>query len=449
MEEKKDERQSLFKMNQKGEKSNWDFRPYLAVGLLTFIVFCLCVTVFFIIYRFDGAYAAWNKLTIVLQPIIIGLVIAYLLNPIMKFFEKYLQKLFAKFISNDRKCKNLSRTIGTFSALAFFLLIIFLLIELVGPQLYDCVKSFATNLPDQVEQYIDKSKGFIHGGNKWEVMLDDTLVKASNYLENWFQQSFLPDMNTYITEFTSGIINVLHVLLNIFVGLVVAVYVLLSKEKFVGQAKKLIFAILPASPANAVIRTVRKSNEIFGGFISGKILDGAIMGVICYVVLSIMNMPYTILVSVIIGVTNIIPFFGPYIGAIPSLIIIALDDPIKGLYFIIFIVIIHQLDGNIIGPKILSNSTGLTPFWVVFAIMVGGGLFGFAGMLLGVPVFAVIYYLFSNVIKFILEKRKLPKDTGAYIYAVEVDKDSRQIIYNTKVEESEKLSEMETKEEKN
>ena len=449
MEEKKDDRMTLFKTNKTGDKSNWDFRPYLAVGLLTFIVFCLCVTVFFIIYRFDGAYEAWNKLTTVLQPIIIGLVIAYLLNPIMKFFERHLMKLFSKVVKDERKCKNLSRTIGTFGALAFFLLIIFLLIELVGPQLYDCVKTFATNLPDQVEQYIEKSKGFIHGRSKWEVMLDDSLVKASTYLENWFKQSFLPDINTYITEFTSGIINVLHVLLNIFVGLVVAVYVLLSKEKFVGQAKKLIYAILPASPANAIIRTVRKSNEIFGGFISGKILDGAIMGVICYVVLSIMNMPYTILVSVIVGVTNIIPFFGPYIGAVPSTIIIALADPIKGLYFIIFIVIIHQLDGNIIGPKILSNSTGLTPFWVVFAIMVGGGLFGFAGMLLGVPVFAVIYYLIGNVIKFILDKRKLPKETGAYIYAVEVNKDSNQIIYSDKVRESMEMSTTKTEEEKN
>jgi predicted PurR-regulated permease PerM len=152
---------------------------------------------------------------------------------------------------------------------------------------------------------------------------------------------------------------------------------------------------------------------------------------------------------VIIGVTNIIPFFGPFIGAVPGTIIIALADPIKGVYFIIFILIIHQLDGNIIGPKILSNSTGLTPFWVVFAIMVGGGLFGFAGMLLGVPVFAVIYYIIGNVIKFILGKRKLPKDTGSYIYAVEIDKDSNDIIYNKKVRESMETNKTKTEETKN
>lgn len=438
MEEKKYHPEDPFKDSKKKEKekANWDIRPYLAVGLLTFLVFCLCVTVFFVFYRFDGAYAGWNKLTDVLQPIIIGMVIAYLLNPIMKFIEKHLNKLLKKCMTDEKRRKKLSRTIGTFFALAFFLLIIFLLIELVGPQLYDSVKGFITNLPDQVDNYVEKSKGFIHGDGKWENMLEETLVKASNYLENWFKQSFLPDIQTYITEFTSGIINVLHVLLNVFVGLIVAVYILLSKEKFVGQAKKVIYAILPANPANGVIKTVRKSNEIFGGFISGKVLDGAIMGVVCYIVLSIMHMPYTILVSVIVGVTNIIPFFGPFIGAVPGTLIIALADPVKGLYFIIFILIIHQLDGNIIGPKILSNSTGLTPFWVVFAIMVGGGLFGFAGMLLGVPVFAVIYYIIGNVIKFILGKRKLPLDTAAYIYAVEVDKDTNHVIYNEKYRQS-------------
>ena len=178
-----------------------------------------------------------------------------------------------------------------------------------------------------------------------------------------------------------------------------------------------------------IIHTARKSNEIFGGFISGKIIDSLIIGLLCYIGLVILNMPYTILVSVIVGVTNVIPFFGPYIGAVPSIIIIALDNPIKGLYFAIFILVLQQLDGNVIGPKILGDSTGLSPFWVVFAIIIGGGLFGFAGMLLGVPTFAVIYYIAGEAVGSRLKKRQLPTDTESYIKAEKLDEELNKIKY--------------------
>ena len=173
----------------------------------------------------------------------------------------------------------------------------------------------------------------------------------------------------------------------------------------------------------------RKSNEIFGGFISGKLLDSAIIGVLCYICLLIMKMPYTLLVSVFVGLTNIIPFFGPFIGAIPSVIIIALADPIKGIYFLIFIFILQQVDGNIIGPKILGDSTGLNSFWVVFAIMVGGGLFGIGGMILGVPTFAVIYYIIDKTVDYCLRKRKLPEDTDEYIRLEKVDEKTNEIVH--------------------
>ena len=228
------------------------------------------------------------------------------------------------------------------------------------------------------------------------------------------------------------------VLLNVLVGLIIAAYLLFSKEKFIGQSKKIVYAILPVRQANVIVHTVRKSNEIFGGFISGKILDSAIIGVLCYIVLSIMQMPYTLLVSVIVGVTNVIPFFGPFIGGIPSAIIIALASPIQGLYFVIFVIVLQQLDGNIIGPKILGDSTGLSPFWVVFAILVGGGLFGFTGMVLGVPAFAVVYYIISNVISYILRKRKLPDDTGVYIAATSVDLKTNRLVYEEKETEDER-----------
>ena len=172
-----------------------------------------------------------------------------------------------------------------------------------------------------------------------------------------------------------------------------------------------------------ILHLTIKSNEIFGGFIIGKIIDSAIIGVLCFIGLSLLDMPYTMLVSVIVGVTNVIPFFGPYIGAIPSAILILLSDPRMGIYFIIFILCLQQLDGNIIGPKILGDSTGLSAFWVVFSILLGGGLFGFLGMILGVPTFAVIYYIVNMIVNNRLERKKLPTNTDCYDKFSYVDSD--------------------------
>ena len=188
---------------------------------------------------------------------------------------------------------------------------------------------------------------------------------------------------------------------------------------------------------------MRKSNEIFGGFISGKILDSAIIGVIAYIVLAIMKMPDSILIAVIVGVTNIIPFFGPFIGAIPSFVIIVLQDPMKGIYFLIFIVILQQIDGNIIGPKILGDSTGLSSFWVVFAIMVFGGLWGFPGMLLGVPIMAVIYYIAQRSISYFLRKRGLSDQTSEYIYLTRVDKNTNELVYEEAPKKKRRMSDHE------
>ena len=423
---------------QNNEKANWNIKPYLAMALLAFIIVCLCMVVFFALYRFDSVRSAWNKVMGVLQPIIIGFVIAYLINPIMKLIERNLDKALEKRMSNEKKRKKLTRAVGTAGALVFFVLIIILLIEMVMPQLIRSISGMVTTLPDQVENLIKWVDDFMSGDSKNAQMIEEGIRKVSDYLSDWFQTSVLPDIQTYVTAVTGGLINVVKVLLNVLVGLIIAAYLLFSKEKFIGQSKKIVYAILPVRQANVIVHTVRKSNEIFGGFISGKILDSAIIGVLCYIVLSIMQMPYTLLVSVIVGVTNVIPFFGPFIGGIPSAIIIALASPIQGLYFVIFVIVLQQLDGNIIGPKILGDSTGLSPFWVVFAILVGGGLFGFTGMVLGVPAFAVVYYIISNVISYILRKRKLPDDTGVYIAATSVDLKTNRLVYEEKETEDER-----------
>lgn len=256
-----------------------------------------------------------------------------------------------------------------------------------------------------------------------EIMSQDTtlgqlftkmLTEVTAFLQDWLRTDLLSQINDFMSHLTEGVFNVVNEVMNAVIGVIVSVYVLFSKEKFSMQTKKIIYAVFKPDHANMILHLTIKSNSIFGGFIIGKIIDSAIIGVLCFIGLSILRMPYTLLVSVIIGVTNVIPFFGPYIGAIPSAVLIMLSEPKMGFYFIIFILVLQQLDGNVIGPTILGDSTGLSAFWVMFSILLGGGLFGFVGMILGVPTFAVIYYVVSMLINHNLEKRKLPTATNCY-----------------------------------
>ena len=187
-----------------------------------------------------------------------------------------------------------------------------------------------------------------------------------------------------------------------------------DKEGFTAKAKMLTYAVFNTSHANFIIHSMRFTNKTFIGFFTGKILDSAIIGVLCYIGMSFLNMPYTLLISVIIGVTNVIPFFGPYLGAIPSIFLILLVDPMQAIYFAIFILILQQFDGNILGPKILGESTGLSSFLVIVAILIGGGIFGIPGMIIGVPVFAVLYAALEKLVHISLVYKKVPDQEQQY-----------------------------------
>jgi predicted PurR-regulated permease PerM len=317
-------------------------------------------------------------------------------------------------------------------ALLFLIGIVILLIAAIVPAVISSIQSVASTITDGANNLVNWISNFLQGDTELAKEISDIIESTSDKLRQFLQNDVLTQVQIYATSIASGAIYVGRLLLNVVIGLIVSVYLMASKEKFAGQAKKIVYALFKPVRANVIIETARKSNEIFGGFISGKLLDSAIIGIISYVVLAIMKMPDTILIAVIIGVTNIIPFFGPFIGAIPSFIIIVLQNPIQGLYFLIFVVILQQIDGNIIGPKILGNSTGLSPFWVVFAILLFGGLMGFPGMLLGVPIMAVIYYIIKKSVEYFLAKRGLKTDTSSYITLTKVDKDSNEMIYELK-----------------
>jgi len=269
-------------------------------------------------------------------------------------------------------------------------------------------------LPGQLNELVEKINEMTTGTSTTSAFLKTAVKEGTAMLETWLRTELLPKTNELMSNLTVGVINVISTVFDILIGMIVSIYLLFSKEQFVAQAKKGVYALFEPSRANMILHFSMKSNEIFGGFIIGKIIDSAIIGILCFVGLSVLNMPYAVLVSVIVGVTNVIPFFGPYIGAVQSTILIILDEPIKGLYFVIFILILQQFDGNILGPKIIGNSTGLSAFWVIVAILLGGGLFGFVGMVMGVPTFAVIYYMVELMLNSKLEKRDLPSETELY-----------------------------------
>lgn len=419
---------------QREEKANWNIKPYLAIGLIALLVIVLSISFFFLIYRYHGFAQLIDRLMVILQPIIIGLVLAYLVTPIVNFEERHLLPLFQEKMKNQKKAGKLVRGLSVTGALAFVAVIIGVLLQMVIPELYKSINGMIGTLPRQVNSFMDWLSDYISSDSEISDYLEMALTKGTQYFENWAQTDFLPQTKNIIAGVTTGVITAVKILFNVIIGIIISVYVLMSKETFIGQSKKIVYAVFPGKKANAIIKTVHKSNEIFGGFISGKILDSLIIGLLCFGCLYLMKMPYTVLVSVIVGVTNVIPFFGPYLGAVPSAVLIMLANPIQGLYFIIFILILQQIDGNIIGPKILGDSTGLSSFWVVFAILVAGGIFGIPGMIIGVPVFAVIFYIIRNILDYVLKKKQLPSDTESYISAEKLDITTNTLIYRKEKE---------------
>ncbi len=412
----------------------WDVKQYLTIALLTFGTVCGCILFFFMVYRYHGFADFWRNLVWILQPITIGVILAYLLNPVMMFIEKYLLKLALPRMKSEKRARKVGRAVAIAGALLFLAGILILLFWVVVPSVTRSIQNMISVFPSEVNNLIRWVEDFTKGDSQMAEMVSDGIEKAGVMLQTFVEKELLPQAQVYLASITSGVIYGVKLVTNILVGVIVSVYVLSSKETFAGQAKKIVYAVLKPARANLVIKTVRKSNEIFGGFISGKLLDSAIIGVLAYIVLAIMKMPDTMLLAVIIGVTNVIPFFGPFIGAIPSFIIVVLQNPVQGLYFLIFIFILQQIDGNIIGPKILGDSTGITPFWVVTSILIFGGLWGFPGMLLGVPVMAVLQYIVRNLLAYALKKRGLVSDTASYVKLLRVDKNTNELVYSDEQE---------------
>lgn len=400
----------------------WD-KKYLYWGVTAFCVIAASIVFFLILSKISAIKGFFGIILKVIKPVLYGLLFAYLMNPLVKTFERPIlvqwgEKIYGK---DSRKSRSFARCIAILLALVLVLLIVIGLLWLVLPRLYESIQTLVTNLP----LYFDRMRSTVEEIFKANQDVEDYVLglfdNLSQTLSSFLSGDLVNELKTVLVSITSSVYAVVMEIVYIVIGFIVAVYILTSKERFAAQTKKVLYSIFDVQHATDIIEEAHEVNEIFIGFVSGKILDSLIIGVICYISLNIIQMPYKELVSVIVGVTNVIPFFGPFIGAVPSAFLILLVDPFKCLIFVIYILILQQIDGNIIGPKILGQNTGLSSFWVICAILVGGGLFGFAGMLFGVPVFAVIYRSVKRAVEHSLKKKDVPVKTSDFLKIAYLD----------------------------
>ena len=411
------------------KKAYHSWRHYFRLGLTAFLTVAACITFYFMLERWDTVSGLISKIVNSAESIIIGLALAYLLMPVKEFIEKPTYKFFIAQKINEEKAKKFSKTAGIAGAIVFLFLIIAILIMSLGPALFTSVVGLIDAMPSYVESFVLWISESGIADNEVAIFIGNSINDVTAELENWARTEIIPLAQQYIAQITSGVFTVAKTILNFLIGIVAMTYVMSIQEELIGQSKKIIYAIFPADKGNVIIETIRKSNEIFGGFVIGKIIDSAIIGVIAYVGCLLMKMPSALLVAFIIGVTNVIPFFGPFIGAIPTIALVLIQSPIHALYLAIFILILQQVDGNIIGPKILGESTGLSAFWILTSISISGGLFGFFGMLLGVPVFAVIYYIIQQILIYRMNEKSLSAETEKYVHLIEIDENTKEMKY--------------------
>ena len=378
-------------------------KRYLYTMLSGFGAISLSVILFFVLYRFRGIGDALKKLSDILAPFVYGGVVAYLLRPLCNFYEK----LFLKFI--PKKLHKAADPVAVGLSIVSGLLIVYALITMIAPQLYESIKTIWTTLPEKIDQLIDwLTKTF---GEDEEMLAYFEMAYNAVYteLDAWARGTLVPNISNLVSGVGMSVWKVLMFLYNMLIGIIVAIYLLGSRKKFKHQSVLIVRSIFKPTWADFILEEVAFIDRMFGGFIDGKLVDSAIIGVLCYFGCLIFRFPNALLVSAIVGITNVIPFFGPFIGAIPSVLLILIESPIKAVWFAIFVFGLQQLDGNVIGPAILGDRTGLSSFWVLFAIILFGGIWGLVGMVICVPLFAVIYDTIKRLVRRGLEKNGLPE----------------------------------------
>lgn len=382
---------------------------YISMGVTAFLTAAAILLFYDTLF---GGKAVLDLLKTV-QPILYGAFIAYLLAPMVNFFER---GLFPLRPGRERKRSQamLVRTAGILLAWLVIAFFFYLLASVLLPELYKSVLQLIAN----VDNYYNTISGWVNhlletnpAVSGW---VSQQMAAYFQDLDKWLTGGVLPQLQAVMVTVSGGVLSLVNFVKDLLVGIIASVYLLATKERCAAYGRKLVYSLVPRKRVGLVLRGVRRADLIFSGFVRGKLLDSIIIGVLCFVCCSILKFPYTPLVSVFVGVTNIIPFFGPFLGAIPSAFLILLVSPRQALYFVIFVLALQQLDGNVIGPKILGNTTGLSSLWVIIAILVGGGFFGVVGMFFGVPVCACLNSLVNYFVDARLRKKGLSPDAGEY-----------------------------------
>ena len=409
-------------LQKKGKEENEVLHKeskYFRLGLTLLTVIILSILFYITLDNIGTVFIAVKKVLGVFSFVFFGIAFAYLMNPIQKLAEKGLLKLFGRTNMTERGLRKLCRVLSTVAALLTFLAIVYGLLALVIPQLVESITD--TFSAENLQNYYVKITTWLRNILK-DSPIEDWLVETDpvRIIQNWVnteQQNILERLGEAVT----GAYGIAKVLINMVIGLVAAVYLLISKEKFIAQTKKLIVSVFKPKTADRLFEIGRLTNRSFGGFIVGKLIDSLIIGVLSYIGMAICRMPYPLLISVLVGIFNIIPFFGPFIGIGVGALLILLQNPLTCLYFLIFEIVLQQVDANIIGPRILGGRLGISEFWILVSITVLGSVFGFPGMILGVPLFTIVYTLISEAVRGALKKKELPEGTDEYysILAVE------------------------------
>lgn len=368
-------------------------RRYMYISMAVFSAIAMGLILFFILLRLQGIGNALNTVAEILAPFVYGGVIAYLLRPLCNTYESFFTDVL------PQKAKRFANGIAVILSIVTGILVVYTLIIMVAPQLYSSVLSLWNSLPDKINAFLVWATATFGEDEELLQLFNSSSQKLIAELESWAQTTLVPYITNVVSGVGSSVLKVLNFLYNLLIGLIVAVYLLGSRKKFARQSVLLVRSCLSPKWADMFLNEFAFIDRMFGGFIDGKILDSAIIGVLCYIGCLIFKFPNPLLIAAIVGITNVIPFFGPFIGAVPSTFLILIEDPIKALWFVLFVLVLQQLDGNIIGPAILGDRTGISSFWVLFTIILCGGLWGIVGMVIAVPLFAVIYDIIKKLVR--------------------------------------------------
>ena len=353
----------------------------------------ISLILFFVLYKMQGIGDALGNLSDILAPFIYGSVVAYLLRPLCNGYEDFFANVLGK------KSPRLANALAVALSLVSGILIVYALIIMIAPQLYESILSLWNSLPGKIDQFLTWAQATFGEDEELLQYFNSSYRVVLAELETWVQNTLVPYASNILSGVGSSVMKVLSFVYNLLIGLIVACYLLASRKRFARQGVLIVCSVLKPSWAELFLDEVKFIDRMFGGFIEGKLVDSAIIGVLCYIGCLIFRFPNALLISAFVGITNVIPFFGPFIGAIPSILLILIEDPMKALWFGLFILALQQLDGNVIGPAILGDRTGISSFWVLFTIILFGGIWGIFGMVVGVPLFAVIYDTIKKLVR--------------------------------------------------